>query len=494
MNRSGLTLFSLALVPLLTVGCADATPPDPQLAAQEQGVTYVAGNPDCASLELGDFEFKIDGGPFQGVFALDSLNTVTVTSPDGIHFDWSTSLPIDAVIAKGGPNANVYVYEDEASGEVGLSPPINPNTGIPYEISHLSFCFDYEVQVRKSAATSFVRTHDWSIQKTAEHTGLTLSAGQVFPEGYRVTVERVGHADSDFQVEGLVEVYNPAPFDATLLGVEDLFEGASIPLACGVSFPYTLASGTSLSCSYQVPVADASPRTNEAVVTTSGIVGGGSVTVPVSFDEALIEHRDECVTVNDDRTGELGTVCVDGAPGVFAYTLGIVYSGCGEYVFDNTATFAGLDTGTTASATASLAVSVPCLGGCTLTPGYWKTHSSFGPAPYDDTWALLPGAEETPFFLSDLTWYEAIWTSPKGNAYFVLVHAYVAATLNRLAGADVSAVTEFLQEAESLLGTYTPAQVASLRGSSPVRARFVALAAVLDAYNNGLIGPGHCDE
>ena len=128
MNRSGLTLFSLALVPLLTVGCTDATPPDPSLAAQEQGVTYVAGNPDCASLELGDFEFKIDGGPFQGVFALDSRNTVTVTSPDGIHFDWSTSLPIDAVIAKGGPNANVYVYEDEASGEVGLSPPINPNT------------------------------------------------------------------------------------------------------------------------------------------------------------------------------------------------------------------------------------------------------------------------------------------------------------------------------------------------------------------------------
>ena len=26
---------------------------------------------------------------------------------------------------------------------------------------------------------------------------------------------------------------------------------------------------------------------------------------------------------------------------------------------------------------------------CTLTQGYWKTHSSYGPAPYDVTWAIL---------------------------------------------------------------------------------------------------------
>jgi hypothetical protein len=31
-------------------------------------------------------------------------------------------------------------------------------------------------------------------------------------------------------------------------------------------------------------------------------------------------------------------------------------------------------------------------------------------------------------------------------------------------------------------------------GSRTLKQRFVALAATLDAYNNGLLGPGHCDE
>ena len=34
--------------------------------------------------------------------------------------------------------------------------------------------------------------------------------------------------------------------------------------------------------------------------------------------------------------------------------------------------------GDTGSASWTIDVTVPCAGGCTLTPGYWKTHSSFG--------------------------------------------------------------------------------------------------------------------
>ena len=54
--------------------------------------------------------------------------------------------------------------------------------------------------------------------------------------------------------------------------------------------------------------------------------------------------------------------------------------------------------------------SVPCDGdkGCTLTPGYWKTHSKYGPAPYDATWALY--GEDNIFFLSGLSNYEVLWT------------------------------------------------------------------------------------
>jgi hypothetical protein len=134
----------------------------------------------------------------------------------------------------------------------------------------------------------------------------------------------------------------------------------------------------------------------------------------------------------------------------------------------------------------------PIPGGCTLTPGYWKTHSHHGPAPYDDTWALLlPDGEDTPFFISGKTWYQVLWTAPKkGDAYYILAHAYIAAVLNGLNGADTSSVRSLLAHAEGLLMTSTPS--GKLPGK--VREDFIATAEVLDNYNNGIIGPGHCEE
>jgi hypothetical protein len=135
-----------------------------------------------------------------------------------------------------------------------------------------------------------------------------------------------------------------------------------------------------------------------------------------------------------------------------------------------------------------------CNGGCTLTPGYWKTHSEYGPAPYDDTWAQLAGGADTPFFLSGQSYYEVLWTSPKGNAYYILAHAYIAAELNFLNGANPSAAQAAFDEATSLFGTYSPAEIAALKGNNPLRANFLELATILDDYNNGIIGPGHCSD
>ena len=131
-------------------------------------------------------------------------------------------------------------------------------------------------------------------------------------------------------------------------------------------------------------------------------------------------------------------------------------------------------------------------GGCTLTPGYWKTHSINGPAPYDNTW--LQVGENTTFFLSGKTYYQVLWTSPAGNAYYNLSFHYIAAELNELNGADFSAAQAAFDEATALFELYTPAQIAALRGNSPVRANFIRLAGILGQYNEGYIGPGHCDD
>jgi len=137
-------------------------------------------------------------------------------------------------------------------------------------------------------------------------------------------------------------------------------------------------------------------------------------------------------------------------------------------------------------------VDVPCAGGCTLTPGYWKTHSIYGPARWpDDTWDQLSDGPNTLFFSSGQTWYQVLWTPPSGgNAYYILAHAYIAAKLNVLNGADPTAISDTLAHAETLLSANTP----DTKLSRQTRADFIATAGVLDQYNNGYIGPGHCDE
>jgi hypothetical protein len=131
--------------------------------------------------------------------------------------------------------------------------------------------------------------------------------------------------------------------------------------------------------------------------------------------------------------------------------------------------------------------------GCTLTQGYWKTHSEKGPAPYDNTWAQLPNGASTTFYLSGATWYAVFQTAPKGNAYYNLAHQFMAARLNGLAGANQSAVTQQLASAATLFAAYTPAQIGALKGDDPLRAQFIALASSLNQYNNGLLYPAHCN-
>ncbi|NLE52808.1 MAG: hypothetical protein GX613_15530, partial [Chloroflexi bacterium] len=154
----------------------------------------------------------------------------------------------------------------------------------------------------------------------------------------------------------------------------------------------------------------------------------------------------------------------------------------------NIASFVTNDTGTTGSDEWTVDAYVDC--GCTLTRGYWQTHSEFGPAPYDDTWAMLPDGASTSFFLSGQIYYQVMQTPPKGNAYYILAPQYIATQLNLLNGAYAPPqVLAAMAEAEALFEDYTPAQVKS---NKAISAEFKSLADLLDRYNNGLYGPPHC--
>jgi hypothetical protein len=150
----------------------------------------------------------------------------------------------------------------------------------------------------------------------------------------------------------------------------------------------------------------------------------------------------------------------------------------------NTASFRTVDTGATGSDSWTVTATVPCDVGCTRTPGYWKNH------PNDPAWSQLPGGTATPFFLSGQSYLAALSTPPAGNVYYILSRAYAAAHLNRLTGATFSAAAVAFASATTLLQTHTPAQAPS-RGAA--RAQWTSLAGILDDYNNGVTGPGHCD-
>jgi hypothetical protein len=350
----------------------------------------------------------------------------------------------------------------------------------------------HKLDVWKDAKTSFKRTYHWTIDKVGDKSEAMLSVGQSIMVNYDVTVAAT-YTDSDWAVSGKIEVKNPAPIAAKLTKVEDMVSpDLAAVVDCKVTFPYILPAGETLTCTYTKALPDATARTNTA--TAYWEYDKASYPADVKFDNATKVEVDECIYVTDDKGGVLGPVCYSDLPKTFEYTLLVgPYAECGMYDFVNIASFLTNDTSTKGSDSWTVHVNVPCEG-CTLTPGYWKTHSIYGPASKpDDAWYNLGElGPDTIFFLSGQTYYQVLWTNPAGgNAYYILAHAYIAAKLNILDGAGTTPeVLEAVTWAESFFATHAPTDALDKKE----RAKVVRYAGILDQYNNGIIGPGHCTE
>lgn len=125
--------------------------------------------------------------------------------------------------------------------------------------------------------------------------------------------------------------------------------------------------------------------------------------------------------------------------------------------------------------------------GCTRTQGYWKTHNEDAtapglqldwPAPYDED-DLLCG----------MTLLDILWTPPRGDAWLILAHQYIAALLNIASGASSTPeVDAALAAAAAWLAAHCGGVPASQAGDA------LDWAYLLERYNSGLIGPGSCDD
>jgi hypothetical protein len=530
-------LYSLiVLCALVITGCTDTNLVSPlgddgtTLGANASvDPTFIPGaaNKTCSEIMPSgwvgfEFKFDVDDGEVvngtqttQAEGSSTAEFTVTFENVTDTSFDFKdASMPVDGVFVKSGSEgSNLYVY-------VPPGPPVTADTGLTtpqpanQEISHVSFCVTPRLIVTKTANATFDRDWDWTIEKSndvvsTEVDPLKLAEGQSYLVQYTVSGNAT-KTDHSFSVSGVITVLNPAfnPGNAIVASVSDVItrDGDGDIVAdvdCdGITFPKTLTPGESFVCTYSADPPNAYTRLNTATadVTAESAVLGSSGTADVIFGDDPDNETDTCIDLSDtlvesvDQTICLGDL-VDGE-----YQIQYTYDlrdfpdlECDEVVeVPNTASFVTDDNAETDSASSSVWVLLECAEGCTLTMGYWMTHSEFGPAPYDDGWAQLANGASTLFFDSGLTWYQLFWTPPAGgNAYIQLAHQYMAAKLNILNGAaTTAAVDDAIAWAEAFFPGKTPSDALS----GAVRNQARSYANTLDQYNNGLIGPGHCDE
>ncbi len=332
------TLLVMLIAALFGVGTLGNSP---STTYASDGGTVYPGNPMCS-----------DFGLFEIAYFEPNYNTtigpVTVSSADGVYFDWSSTVGIDAVIVKGGTDGNVYFY-DEGLGDSGLHSPINPNNNMPFEISHISFCVDFELGVSKTATASYDRTITWNITKVEDESFVGF-AGDTFNYDYDVTITK-NVVENNYSLSGVVTVHNPAPFEAQYSVTDTTDVGIDLGTICSGVLP----PGGSVDCPYSSSaVPGALSGTNTATATSSTpAMNGGQASAGFTYNANVIGH--ESVTFNDNPySGYNQTVnsnTVINIPGSYTCSTADVYGDDLMYTDSETNTGTLVETGQSDDAT-----------------------------------------------------------------------------------------------------------------------------------------------
>lgn len=117
---------------------------------------------------------------------------------------------------------------------------------------------------------------------------------------------------------------------------------------------------------------------------------------------------------------------------------------------------------------------------CTYTIGYWKTH--------EEAWPVA-GLTLGSVYYTKAQLLSILNTAVTGNGLISLAHQLIAAKLNIANGADPTAASATIIAADAQIGglVVPPIGAGYLHPSTTS-----SKTQVLDDYNNGIIGPGHC--
>jgi hypothetical protein len=215
----------IGLVGALGMGIASSASVEPVL---------VLGNPSCADLGYAG-SLKVDP-PSAGQHSGGGL-TVTVTI-DGASFDWSSStIAVSAVVAKGGPDANVYTYVPPALSDTDLVTPTNPNNGQPYGLSHIEFCF-----VPGGPTTTTVAPTTTTVAPTTTTVAPTTTSSTLAPTTtVPVTVTTLGSTTTTEPVTSSTTETTASPTVTTLQTPTTTAAGGELPITGGAAQALLLA-------------------------------------------------------------------------------------------------------------------------------------------------------------------------------------------------------------------------------------------------------------
>ena len=415
----------------------------------------------------------------------------------------------------------------------------------------------YILTAVKEVTPSFTRTYDYTVDKEAmyyadpQNTGsrtvipdgteLNLMFGQSYWLEWDIVVGGNGYVDTDHQIDTDVTVYNSSPDDATGVDIVD----TTVGLSClNVTVPGALAGVPGeYPCEMDDFATDTTLTTNTADV-KRGLVTHAQPSdtwnwdTPTDLVNELVDVQDlfdvdgDLVTeadLSNQLTPPPATVAwseVDGVDETKTFTLHTSLSSdlghqpdrllvCGPNEIVNSVNILG-ETDTLASDTDRVIVNVMCNDTCTLTQGYWKTHSAAGPKGYhddyeanagdwkhrDDTWDSID--EDSFFFLSGEKYWMVQWHAPQGDKYYNLAHQYIAAQLNIQANANelgISFDAALLTAPADVQAAYAGAtqyfQVTppgeKLKGKAAKH--LTAWAGTFAAFNEGdFAGWPHCDD
>jgi hypothetical protein len=329
----------------------------------------------------------------------------------------------------------------------------------------------------------------WDMAKSVEPPVLRGSAGETMTATWMVDAIR-SESYGPFIVRSYIYIHNPGD-TALPFTIRDVLDDGTVSeiLYCS---EWTIEPGDTVWCYSRAMARNASATWNEVVVSVPGqpdVVATAPVHWQLRYDGCYPTHLSDPRFGYEERLDESTRVTF---PEDFQCPVDPLLYKDGAYQFDET-NQATLDGWSPPSGSATLTVlcELP-VAACPRSPGYWMTHSKYMGAPRDAAWDMLPNAEDTIFFLSGKTYYEVMRTPPANNSYFQLSFQFIAAELNALAGVQVPAeVQAAMAEARSLFETYRPAELQGLRGHDLLRRQVIALAGILNRFNEGHFTP-HC--